>query len=84
MAADEKFLQLLPQKHSGSELEDILIREDSNFKIIAKIDRCVSKITPAGSSKVVKYFKRNLFSFTDAKVKLPKLKLPKLDGDIIN
>ena len=51
---DEKLLELLPQKDSESELEDILMCEDSNFKVIAKIDRCLSKIPPAGLSKLLK------------------------------
>ena len=38
----KKLLELLPQKDSESKREDILMREDSNFKIIAKIVRCLS------------------------------------------
>ena len=38
---DEKLLEPLPQKDSKSELQDIFMCEDSNFKIIAKTDRCL-------------------------------------------
>ena len=77
-------LELLPQKDSESELEDILMREDSNFKIIAKIDRCLSKIPPAGILNSLSISNRTSSVSQDAKVKLPKLELPKFDGDIIN
>ena len=77
-------LELLPQKDSESELEDILMREDSNFKIIAKIDRCLSKIPPAGSLSSLSISNRTPSVSQEAKVKLPKLELPKFDGDIIN
>ena len=70
---DEKLLELLPQKDSESELEDILMREDSNFKIIAKIDRCLSKIPPAGSLSSLSTSNRTPSVSQEAKVKLPKL-----------
>ena len=45
---DEKLLEPLSSKDSSkSELEDILMSDDSKFKIIAKIDICLSKIRPA-------------------------------------
>ena len=77
-------LELLPQKDSESELEDILMREDLNFKIIAKIDRCLSKIPPAAILNSLSISNRTSSVSQDAKVKLPKLELPKFDGDIIN
>ena len=45
---DEKLLEPLSSKDSSkSGLEDILMCDDSKFKIIAKIDICLSKIRPA-------------------------------------
>ena len=45
---DEKLLEPLSSKDSSkSELEDIVMSDDSKFKIIAKIDICLSKIRPA-------------------------------------
>ena len=45
---DGKLLEPLSSKDSSkSELEDILMSDDSKFKIIAKIDICLSKIRPA-------------------------------------
>ena len=81
---DEKLLELFPQKYSESELEDILIPEDSNFKITVKIDRRLSKIPPVGSLNLLNISNRTPSVSQDATVKLPKLELPKFDGDIIN
>ena len=81
---DEKLLELLPQKDSESELKDILMREDSNFKIIAKIDRRLSKIPPVGILNSLSISNTIPSVSQDAKVKLPKLELPNFDGDIIN
>ena len=60
------------------------MREDSNFKIIAKIDRCLSKIPPAGILNSLSISNTTPSVSQDAKVKLPKLELPNFDGDIIN
>ena len=81
---DEKLLELLPQKDSESEIEVIVMRENSNFKIIAKIDRCLSEIPLAGILNSLSISNRTPSVSQDAKVKLPKLELSKLDGDIIN
>ena len=77
-------LELLPQKDSESEIEVIVMRENSNFKIIAKIDRCLSEIPLAGILNSLSISNRTPSVSQDAKVKLPKLELSKLDGDIIN
>ena len=81
---DEKLLDLLPQKDSEKELEDILNREDSNLKIIAKIDRWLSKIPPAGSISSLNISNRSQSNSPEARINLPKLQLTKFDGDIIN
>ena len=40
---DQKILDILPQEESEKELEDILVLEDLNFELLAKIDRCLKK-----------------------------------------
>ena len=60
------------------------MREDSNFRIIAKIDRCLNKIPPAGSLNPLSVSSRTPSVSHEAKVKLPKLEPSKFDGDIIN
>ena len=79
---DEKLLEPLPQKDSKSELQDILMCEDSNFKIIAKIDRCLSKITLVWSLNLLSILNRPPSVSQDAEVKLPKPELLKFDGHI--
>ena len=79
---DEKLLEILHQKDSESELEDILMREDSNFRIIAKTDRCLNKIPPAGSLNPLSVSNRTPSVSHEAKVKLPKLEPSKFDGMI--
>ena len=58
--------------------------EDSSFRIIVKIYRCLSKIPPAGTLNSLCTSNRTASVLQDAKFKLPKLELPKFDGDIIN
>ena len=40
---DQKILDILPQEESEKKLEDILVLEDLNFELLAKIDRCLKK-----------------------------------------
>ena len=35
---DQKILDILPQEEAEKELEDILVLEDLNFELLAKID----------------------------------------------
>ena len=77
-------LERLPQKDSESELEDILMAKGSNFKIIAKTYGCISKIPLAGSLNLLIISSRTPPVSHVGKVKLPKLELPKFDGDIID
>ena len=44
---DQKILDILPQDES--EKEDILVLEDLNFELLAKIDRCLKKTPPPPS-----------------------------------
>ena len=44
---DQKILDILPQDES--EKEDILVLEDLNFELLAKIDRCLKKTPPSPS-----------------------------------
>ena len=46
---DQKILDILPQEESEKELEDILVLEDLNFELFAKIDRCLKKTPPPSS-----------------------------------
>ena len=43
----QKILDILPQDES--EKEDILVLEDLNFELLAKIDRCLKKTPPPPS-----------------------------------
>ena len=43
----QKILDILPQDES--EKEDILVLEDLNFELLAKIDRCLKKTPPSPS-----------------------------------
>ena len=60
------------------------MREDSSLKFIAKINRCLSKIPPAGSLNSSIISNRTHSVSQDAKAKIPKLEPPKFDDDIIN
>ena len=46
---DQKILDILPQEESEKKLEDILVLEDLNFELLAKIDRCLKKTPPSPS-----------------------------------
>ena len=46
---DRKILDILPQEKPEKELEDILVLEDLNFELLAKIDRCLKKTPPSPS-----------------------------------
>ena len=46
---DKKIFDILPQEDSEKELEDILVLEDLNFELLAKIDRCLKKNPPPPS-----------------------------------
>ena len=46
---DQNVLDILPQEESEKELEDILVLEDLNFELFAKIDRCLKKTPPPSS-----------------------------------
>ena len=80
---DEKLLELLPRKDSVKELEDIPKHKDWNSKIIRKIDWCLSE-APPGILNLLSISNRTPLVSQDAKVKLPKLELPKFDGDMMN
>ena len=43
---DQKILDILPQEKPEKELEDILVLEDLNFELFAKIDKCLKKTPP--------------------------------------
>ena len=85
---DQKILDILPQEESEKELEDILVLEDLNFELLAKIDRYLKKTPPPPSLSSLDISNQGSTSGTtqiqDVKVKLPKLELSKFDGDIIN
>ena len=85
---DQKTLDILPQEESEKELEDILVLEDLNFELLAKIDRCLKKTPPPPSLISLDIFNQGSTPRTtqiqDVRVKLPKLELSKFDGDIIN
>ena len=46
---DQKILDILPQEESEKKLEDILVLEDLNFELLAKIDWCLKKTPPPSS-----------------------------------
>ena len=65
---NEKLLEFLPKKELESELEDSLMGEDSSFRIIVKIYRCLSKIPPAGILNSLCTSNRTASVLQDAKV----------------
>ena len=85
---DQKILDILPQEDSEKELEDILVLEDLNFELLAKIDRCLKKTPPPLSLSSLDIFNQESSHRTtqvqDVGVRLPKLELSKFDGYIIN
>ena len=85
---DWKILDVLPQEDSEIELEDILVLEDANFDVLAKIDRCLKKAPPSpslSSLDISNQGSSHRSTLTqDVSVKLPKLELSKFDGSIIN
>ena len=82
----QKILDILPQDES--EKEDILVLEDLNFELLAKIDRCLKKTPPPPSLRSLDISSQGSTPRTtqiqDVRVKLAKLELSKFDGDIIN
>ena len=85
---DWKILDVLSQEDSEKEQEDILVLEDVNFDVLAKIDRCLKKAPPSPSLSSLDISNqgsshRNTLT-QDVRVKLPKLELSKFDGSIIN
>ena len=85
---DQKMLYILPQEESEKELEDILVLEDLNFELLAKLGRCFKKTLPPLSLSLLDISNQGSTPRTtqiqDVRVKLPKLELPKFDGDIFN
>ena len=83
---DQKILDILPQDES--EKEDILVLEDLNFELLAKIDRCLKKTPPPPSLRSLDISSQGstprTIQIQDVRVKLAKLELSKFDGDIIN
>ena len=77
---DEKFLNGLEQEDSEREPYEILTREDEIVDVLTKVDFLLEK--PAVNNPVNNYFTSSRAS--EARVKLPKLKLPKFNGNIIN
>ena len=53
---DQKILDILTQGESEKELEDILVLEEVNFELLAKIDRCLKKKPTSTIIKFVRYF----------------------------
>ena len=62
--------------------------EDLNFELLAKIGRCFKKTLPPLSLSSLDNSNQGSTPRTtqiqDVRVKLPKLELPKFDGDIFN
>ena len=85
---DQKILDILPQEESEKELQDILVLQDVNFELLAKIDRCLKKTPPPPSLSSLDVSNQGRTPRTtqiqDVRVKLPKLELSKFDGHIIN
>ena len=85
---DQKILDILPQEKPEKELEDILVLEDLNFELFAKIDKCLKKTPPPSSLSSWDISNQGSTDRTtqiqDVTVKLPKLEMSKFDGDIIN
>ena len=62
--------------------------EDLNFELLAKIDRYLKKTSPPTSLSLLDISNQGSTSratqVQDVKIKLPKLEMPKFDGDIIS
>ena len=52
---NQKILDILPHEESEKELQDILVLEDLNFELLAKIDGCFKKHNTT-TIKFVRYF----------------------------
>ena len=85
---DQKILDILPQEESEKKLEDILVLEDLNFELLAKIDRYLKKTPPSPSLSLLDISNQGSAprptQIQDVRIKVPKLELSKFDGDIIN
>ena len=85
---DQKILDILPQEESEKKLEDILVLEDLNFELLAKIDRYLRKTPPSPSLSLLDISNQGSAprptQIQDVRIKVPKSELSKFDGDIIN
>ena len=77
---DQKILNGLEQEDSERELYEILTRENEIVDVLTKIDFFLEK--PAVNNPVNSSFTSSRSS--EARVKLPKLEIPKFNGNIIN
>ena len=76
---NQKILDILPQEESEKELQDILVLQDVNFELLAKIDRCLKKTPPPPSLSSLDISNQGNTPRTtqiqDVKIKFPKLEL---------
>ena len=80
---DEQILSQLNEKDSEKELDPILTREDKYLHTISKIDLHFSK--PTKNAEPNKFPQDLSFQISEtANVRLPKLEIKNLDGNVIN
>ena len=85
--SDDTMLSILEQEDAEQELKTVLSRDDRVQELIVKIERCMSKVPEESiePSRIISSSTPSLLSHKyEVKIKLPKLKIPKFDGDIIN
>ena len=79
---DHGILSLLKQDEREKELEINLTWEDNVQRLFAKVEKCLEKLKTSNSSIVSHDSSSSEPSTSQAKIKLPKLELPKFRGDI--
>ena len=80
---NEQILSQLNEKDSEKELDPILTREDKYLHTISKINLHFSK--PTKNAEPSEFPQDLSFQISEtAKVRLPKLEIKKLDGNVIN
>ena len=84
---DDIILSILEQEDAVQELETASSLDDGIQELIVKIERCMNKVPKESiePSRVMSSSSPSLLSHNpEVKFKLPKLKISKFDGDIIN
>ena len=79
---DTEIIKLLKNDAIESELDAILSRSDDLHEILVKIDTCLS--SQKQIEKLSNMTINSSYSDSSAKIKLPKLEIPKFDGEVTN